>query len=64
MDARDIDYIEYDIEVDDSAKFEHEELLGDKKRPGKVGVPLFVINGKVIHGFSEKRLERAVAAIH
>ncbi len=64
MDEQGIDYIEYDIDEDISAKIKHEELLGNKKKPGKVGVPLFVVNGKVLQGFSEKRLVNAVAALN
>ncbi len=64
MDTQGVNYIEYDIEGDMSAKIRHEELLGSNKKSGKVGVPLFVINGKIIHGYSEKRLSKAIAAIN
>lgn len=52
-----IDYVEYDIEVDKVAKQRHAELMGNDKTMGKVGVPLFVINEKVIIGYSEDYLK-------
>jgi glutaredoxin len=59
-----LSYVEYDIEDDLNAKSKHQKLLGSKKKPGKVGVPLFVINGKIVYGFSEKRLTKAISLVN
>lgn len=52
-------YVEYDIEADPEAAKRHEKLLGDDKEPGKTGVPLFVINDKVILGFDAAAIMNA-----
>lgn len=49
--AKDIKYVEYDIEHDRDAKAAF-------KRLGGKGVPLIVINNQVMRGFSEERFER------
>ena len=56
-----IRYLEYDIEKDAYAKEKHEQLLGSHKKAGKTGVPLFVVDGKILYGFNPKRLTKAIA---
>lgn len=48
MDANKIRYREYDIEKTASARQRHKQMGGR-------GVPLLVMNGKTVQGFSERR---------
>ena len=53
--ARGIPLIEYDIEVDAAAAQRKQQI---DSRPG---VPLVVINGKLIHGYAPAKYEQALA---
>lgn len=53
LQAKGIDYVEYDVERDAAAS-------GRFKAYGGRGVPLAVINGNVVHGFSESAYEGAL----
>lgn len=55
LDSQGIYYNKYDIEYDAEAAAKKRQLV-----PGYSGVPLTVINGQVIRGFSEHSFERAL----
>lgn len=53
--SKDIPFNAYDIEKDAQVKAKKESLV-----PGFSGVPLTVINGKILKGFSESDFEQAL----
>ena len=53
--SREIQFVEYDIEKDKEAARRKEQL--DSRR----GVPFAVINGKYVHGYSEKKYNEALS---
>lgn len=55
LDSQGISYNKYDIEYDAEAAVKKKALA-----PNNPGVPLTVINGQVISGFSENKFERAL----
>ena len=55
LDSQGIFYNKYDIEYDADAAARKRKLA-----PGYSGVPLTVINGQIISGFSENRFEQAL----
>ena len=55
LDAKGIEYNKYDIEEDESAAKRKKELV-----PNYSGIPLAVINGKIIKGFTEERYSAAL----
>ncbi len=52
--ANGVQYTEYDIEKNPSAKSEYDRLNGS-------GVPLFQVGGKTVRGFSMSRFDRLLA---
>ena len=56
LDAQGIDYNRHDIERDPIAAETKRQLA-----PGYSGIPLTVINGEVIRGFSEAKFQRALS---
>jgi len=54
LQSKDISFIEYDIEKDPQAASRKEEISGWG------GIPVAVINGQVIRGFSKATYERAL----
>jgi glutaredoxin len=55
LDAQGIAYNKYDIEDDAEAAAKKKELA-----PNNPGVPLTVINGQIISGYSENKFEQAL----
>jgi glutaredoxin len=53
LDAKGVDYVDKDVERDESAAFEMRELTG-----GEGGVPVVVIDGQVIRGFDQARMRK------
>jgi glutaredoxin len=55
MDERGIEYLQKDIESDSEFRREFDELGGD-------GVPLIIVYGQSMHGFSERHFDELLAA--
>jgi mycoredoxin len=53
-------YVNYDIEKSKEGRERHEILVRPFRKNGQVGVPLIVVNGKVIYGFSESQILAAL----
>jgi len=51
--SKNINFNTYDIEIDKNAKLKKQKLA-----PGYAGVPLTVINGKILKGFSSSRFDK------
>lgn len=63
LEANGVAYVEYDVELDEAAQQRHQQLLGDYRQEGRVGVPLLVVGENVYLGFDEQTMESALQAL-
>jgi len=60
LENRGISYTNYDIQVSAEGRERHEVLVKPFRKNGQIGVPLIIINGKIIYGFSANEMVAAL----
>lgn len=60
LEHRGIKYTSYDIEKSKEGRERHEVLVRPFRKAGQIGVPLIVVNGTIIYGFSESQILAAL----
>ena len=60
FDNRGIRYTNYDIDTSKENRTRHDQLVRPYRKNGQIGVPLIIINRKVVYGFNEQQILAAL----